>query len=113
MHSGHIWTSPVFHMDGFKEALTEPLAILGFLAQGIFFSRFLVQWLASEKKGESYIPIAFWYISIAGAILMLIYAILRVEPIFALGQTTGLIVYVRNLILIYRKKREERSRTEK
>jgi lipid-A-disaccharide synthase-like uncharacterized protein len=92
-------------MDGFKEALTEPLAILGFFAQGIFFSRFLVQWISSEKKGESHIPIAFWYISIVGAMLMLAYTVLREEPILALGQTTGLTVYIRNLVLIYRKRR--------
>ena len=92
-------------MEEFTAALTEPLAILGFLAQGIFFSRFLVQWIASEKKGESHIPLAFWYISIIGAMLMLAYTVLRKEPILALGQTTGLIVYVRNLMLIHRQRK--------
>ena len=94
-------------MDEFKQALTEPLMFLGLLAQGVFFSRFLVQWIISEKKGESHIPVAFWYLSIVGSMLMLAYTILRKEPIIAMGQTTGLIVYLRNLALIKRKKEED------
>ncbi len=75
---------------------------LGFLAQAIFASRFIVQWIASERQGRSYIPVAFWYLSISGGLLMLAYAIYRQDPVFILGQSTGVIVYARNLMLIHR-----------
>ena len=78
--------------------------IFGFTGQLIFGLRFLVQWIASEKKKESHIPLAFWYLSLTGAVILLIYAIHRRDPVFIVGQSTGFIVYVRNLMLIYRKK---------
>ncbi len=62
--------------------------------------RFLVQWLASEKAKKSVIPISFWYFSIGGALILLIYSIYRLDPVFILGQSTGLFIYLRNLILI-------------
>jgi lipid-A-disaccharide synthase-like uncharacterized protein len=77
---------------------------LGFVAQAIFASRFIVQWIASEKEGRSYVPVAFWYLSISGGLLMLAYAIYRQDPVFILGQSTGVIVYTRNLMLIHRTK---------
>lgn len=80
---------------------------LGFLAQGIFASRFIVQWIASERAGRSYVPVAFWYLSISGGLLMLAYAIYRKDPVFILGQSTGVIVYARNLMLIHRSKRAD------
>lgn len=80
---------------------------LGFLAQAIFASRFIVQWIASEKAGRSYIPVAFWYLSMSGGLLMLAYAIYRQDPVFILGQTTGVIVYARNLMLIRRTARAD------
>ena len=81
--------------------------IIGFIGQGIFASRFIVQWLYSEKKGESVIPIAFWYLSIFGGISLLTYAIFRKDPVIIIGQSFGIIIYVRNLFLIYRKKNEK------
>ncbi len=66
--------------------------------------RFLVQWVASERKGESIIPIYFWYLSLIGSMILLAYAIFRRDPVFILGQSTGFIVYTRNLMLIYRKR---------
>ena len=78
--------------------------IIGFVGQGLFASRFIVQWIYSEKKGESLIPIQFWYLSIFGSIGLLIYAISREDPVIILGQSFGLLIYVRNLILIYKKK---------
>ena len=78
--------------------------IIGFVGQGLFASRFIVQWIYSEKKGESVIPIIFWYLSIVGGICLLIYAIFRKDPVIILGQSFGILVYTRNLILIYRKK---------
>ena len=76
--------------------------ILGFVGQATFFMRFLFQWIVSEKKGESFIPIYFWYLSISGGLILLAYAIHIGDPIFTLGQSCGMIVYVRNLMLIYR-----------
>jgi lipid-A-disaccharide synthase-like uncharacterized protein len=80
---------------------------LGFTAQGIFASRFIVQWIASERAGRSYVPVAFWYLSMSGGMLMLAYAIYRADPVFILGQSTGVIVYGRNLMLIHRSKRAD------
>jgi lipid-A-disaccharide synthase-like uncharacterized protein len=77
---------------------------LGFAGQLLFGLRFLVQWIASERKGESIIPIYFWYLSLAGSMILLAYAIFRRDPVFILGQSTGFIVYMRNLMLIYRKR---------
>ncbi len=78
--------------------------IIGFLGQGLFASRFIVQWIYSEKLGESSIPIIFWYLSIFGGIGLLVYAIFRKDPVIILGQMFGIFVYLRNLILIYRRK---------
>jgi lipid-A-disaccharide synthase-like uncharacterized protein len=78
--------------------------ILGLIGQGIFAARFLVQWIASEKKKESHIPLVFWYLSLGGAMILLAYAIYRRDPVFILGQATGFIVYIRNLMLIYKKR---------
>jgi lipid-A-disaccharide synthase-like uncharacterized protein len=67
-----------------------------------FFSRFFVQWVASERAGRSVIPRAFWYFSIAGGMILLSYAIWRRDPVFILGQSGGLFVYLRNLVLLRR-----------
>ena len=83
--------------------------ILGFGAQALFASRFLVQWIASEREGRSVIPVSFWFISLAGGIMLLAYAIWRRDPVFILGQTTGAFIYTRNLVLIFREKRKGRS----
>ena len=76
---------------------------VGFAGQALFTSRFLVQWIASERKGESVFPVAFWYLSLAGGAILLVYAISRVDPVIILGQALGVVVYSRNLVLIYRK----------
>jgi lipid-A-disaccharide synthase-like uncharacterized protein len=72
----------------------------GFLGQAAFSARFLVQWLWSEKRGESFIPIYFWYFSLLGGLILTIYAVHRRDPVFTVGQAFGLLVYVRNLMLI-------------
>jgi lipid-A-disaccharide synthase-like uncharacterized protein len=77
---------------------------VGFLGQALFTSRFLVQWIVSERLGESVIPLAFWWLSILGGLTLLSYALWRQDPVFILGQATGLVVYARNLILIFRKR---------
>ncbi len=83
---------------------------LGFVAQVMFTSRFLVQWVASERAGRSIVPIHFWLLSLAGSSLLLAYAIHRMDPVFILGQSTGCIVYVRNLMLL--KKEKDAKRTD-
>ena len=77
--------------------------ILGLLAQFIFFLRFFVQWVASERKKQSTIPVSFWYLSIVGSILLLAYSIYRQDIVFILGQSTGSLIYIRNLMLIRKK----------
>tara|TARA_B100000575_G_scaffold215503_1_gene176224 strand:+ start:14522 stop:14821 length:300 start_codon:yes stop_codon:yes gene_type:complete len=83
--------------------------IIGFLGQGLFASRFIVQWIYSEKKGESTIPIIFWYLSIFGGLGLLVYAISRKDPVIITGQLFGIFIYTRNLILIYRKINNDKS----
>lgn len=80
--------------------------VLGFAGQALFFMRFLVQWISSEKQKKSVIPVAFWYFSIGGSILLLAYAIIRKDPVFIVGQGMGFLIYIRNLHFIGREKRE-------
>ena len=81
--------------------------IIGFTGQALFASRFIVQWIYSENKGESVIPLSFWYLSIFGGVGLLIYAIFRKDPVIILGQSFGILIYLRNLILIYKKHNEK------
>ena len=74
---------------------------IGFFGQSLFFSRWIIQWIASERKSESQMPIAFWYMSLAGGLIVLAYAIYRRDPVFIAGQAVGSFVYLRNLMLIY------------
>jgi lipid-A-disaccharide synthase-like uncharacterized protein len=74
--------------------------ILGFVAQAFFTMRFVVQWIASERARKSVIPVAFWFFSIGGGALLLIYALYRRDPVFIAGQALGLVVYIRNVYFI-------------
>jgi len=74
--------------------------IIGFVGQAMFFMRFLIQWIATEKARKSIIPTAFWYFSIAGSLILLTYAIHRRDPVFIVGQSTGSFIYLRNLYFI-------------
>ncbi len=78
--------------------------IVGFVGQACFTSRFLIQWLASERQKKSVIPTTFWYCSIMGGAILLTYAVYRKDPVFILGQSTGLIIYLRNLYFIHQEK---------
>ena len=80
--------------------------LLGFVAQAFFTMRFLVQWLASEKAGKSVIPLAFWWFSIGGGLLLLFYAVYRRDPVFILGQGFGVFVYLRNLQFVLRARKQ-------
>jgi lipid-A-disaccharide synthase-like uncharacterized protein len=75
---------------------------IGLLGQAMFSARFLIQWLVSERRRESVIPVPFWYFSIAGGLTLLAYAIHRLDPVFILGQSTGVFIYARNLYFIHR-----------
>jgi lipid-A-disaccharide synthase-like uncharacterized protein len=79
--------------------------VVGFIGQALFTARFIVQWVASEKAAKSVIPLAFWFFSIGGALLLLVYAIYRRDPVFIVGQGLGIFIYIRNLVLISREKR--------
>ena len=83
--------------------------VIGFIGQIAFGARFVIQWLVSEKKGESTIPIAFWYCSIAGSVILLTYAIHREDPVFIVGQGAGLLIYSRNLYLIRKRSKTDKS----
>lgn len=73
---------------------------IGFIGQIIFGSRFLIQWICSEKTGKSHIPTIFWYLSIIGSVFLLSYAIYQKDPVFIMGQVMGSVIYIRNLFLI-------------
>jgi len=75
---------------------------IGLLGQALFSARFLVQWIATERKRQSVVPRQFWYFSVGGGLTLLAYAIYRVDPVFILGQAAGLLVYSRNLYFIHR-----------
>jgi lipid-A-disaccharide synthase-like uncharacterized protein len=83
--------------DGVSTAI-----LVGFLGQLLFTARFLVQWIASERAGKSVIPLAFWFFSLGGGLILLGYAIYRRDPVFIVGQAAGVFIYVRNLMLIAR-----------
>ena len=76
--------------------------VLGIIAQALFTMRFLVQWIASERAGHSVIPIAFWFFSIGGGVLLLVYALYRKDAVFIAGQAFGVFVYLRNLYFVLR-----------
>ena len=78
---------------------------VGFGGQALFFGRFFVQWIASERSKRSVVPTAFWFFSLGGGTVLLAYAIHRRDPVFIVGQAAGLIIYLRNLWLIYRQRR--------
>jgi len=86
-----------------ENRLGQLFVLFGFLAQAVFTARFLVQWIASERRGSSYVPVVFWYLSLAGSVMLLTYAAFwKHDLVVTLGQMTGSVVYIRNLILIRR-----------
>jgi len=87
--------------------LSTTWLLIGFAGQGMFSLRFLVQWISSERARRSVVPLAFWYFSLGGGALLLLYAVHRRDPVFIVGQVTGLFIYARNLHLIRRRGRQE------
>ena len=87
---------------------------VGFVGQAIFGLRFVVQWIATERKRRSVIPLAFWYLSLAGTVVLLAYSIYKVDPVFIAGFSLNMIIYVRNLYFIYlRRKGETQEKPDK
>ena len=78
--------------------------LVGFAGQALFAARFIVQWFQSEREGRSVIPVAFWYCSIGGGAVLLAYALYVGDAVFIIGQASGLLVYARNLYLIFRER---------
>ena len=76
---------------------------IGFFGQSLFFSRWIIQWISSERKAESQMPLAFWYMSLIGGLIVFAYAVHRRDPVFMVGQGIGSFVYLRNLMLIHGK----------
>ena len=76
--------------------------VIGFIGQSLFFGRFFVQWIASERRKQSVVPKAFWYFSLGGGTVLLAYAIHQRDPVFIVGQATGFLIYTRNLWFIHR-----------
>jgi lipid-A-disaccharide synthase-like uncharacterized protein len=77
---------------------------VGLIGQGIFSARFIIQWLVSEREKKSVIPIAFWYLSLLGGITLFLYALYKKDPVFIIGQFSGVFIYTRNLYLIHRER---------
>ncbi|GJD95620.1 lipid-A-disaccharide synthase N-terminal domain-containing protein [Methylobacterium iners] len=82
--------------------------VFGLAAQLVFGSRFLLQWIASERAGRSVMPLSFWFLSIAGGMMTLVYGFVRREPVIIFGQALSTIIYLRNLMLILRERRGKR-----
>ncbi len=97
-------------LDIFWQKITiDHWAMIGFGGQAIFFSRWIVQWIISEKAGKSEIPIAFWWISITGGCITFVYAVAKVEPVLLLGQLLALAMYTRNLFLVFKERARKPS----
>ncbi len=84
--------------------LRNPLVLFGFAGQFVFFLRFAVQWFESERRGRSHIPLAFWYLSLVGGAMTFVYAALKPDLVFMTAQALGLFIYIRNLMLIHRRR---------
>jgi lipid-A-disaccharide synthase-like uncharacterized protein len=93
-----IWLMQMLHVENTTEMAW---VIFGLGAQLMFTARFLVQWIASERARSSVVPVAFWYFSLVGGLMLLAYAIYRMDPVFILGQLLGVLIYSRNLWLIH------------
>lgn len=89
-------------IDALLATLLDPWVLFGFTAQGLFFGRFIVQLVASEKAGRTVVPVSFWYLSIIGALMILIYAIRQQDIVFIVGQFLALAIYFRNLVIHFK-----------
>lgn len=92
--------------------IAKPWVLIGFLGQFLFMMRFVVQWVHSERLKKSVVPVAFWFFSLGGGTILLIYAIYQKDPVFIMGQGLGLLIYLRNLSLIFGSPKETRKSAE-
>jgi lipid-A-disaccharide synthase-like uncharacterized protein len=86
--------------------LQDPWVIFGFASQGMFFGRFVVQWIATERAKRTVVPVSFWYLSIVGALMILAYAIRQQDIVFIFGQGLAIVIYLRNLYIFYQQPKE-------
>jgi lipid-A-disaccharide synthase-like uncharacterized protein len=85
-----------------QEIMADPMwGMLGFLGQAVFGTRFVLQWIVSEYKKKSHVPTAFWFLSLLGSLILLVYSVHREEPVFILGFSLNTFIYLRNIHLIY------------
>ena len=98
-----------FLPDSLATKPEQLMLIIGFAGQGLFAMRFIIQWLKSEGEGRSVIPLAFWYFSIGGGLVLFLYALWRQDPVIICGQGLGLFIYLRNLFLIFKVRRRENA----
>jgi lipid-A-disaccharide synthase-like uncharacterized protein len=99
-----------FLPDNLPEHPGKVMLVVGFAGQLLFAMRFIIQWIRSENSKKSVIPLSFWYFSIGGGSVLLLYAIWRQDPVIICGQGLGLLIYTRNLIFIHRERRENNAR---
>ena len=95
-----------YYLDNHPEKI---MIIIGFGGQTLFAARFIIQWLSSENAGRSVIPVAFWYFSISGGLVLLTYAIWRQDPVIIAGQSVGILIYARNLYFINKEKHQKQT----
>ena len=96
-----------FLPDSLQANPEQIMVVVGFAGQGLFAMRFILQWLKSEGQGRSVIPVAFWYFSIGGGSVLLLYAVWRQDPVIICGQGLGLFIYLRNLYFIKQSKADK------
>ena len=107
---GYILTSLFpFLPDSLATKPEQLMLIIGFAGQGLFAMRFIIQWLKSEGEGRSVIPLAFWYFSIGGGLVLFLYALWRQDPVIICGQGLGLFIYLRNLFLIFKERNSDKA----
>ena len=98
---GSLYAGPMEHCPTCGHSRTTGLWLtVGFLGQAVFTARFLAQWIASEKRRDSVVPVIFWWLSLGGGFLLLNYSIHRQDPVIIVGQSMGVFIYVRNLMLV-------------
>jgi lipid-A-disaccharide synthase-like uncharacterized protein len=96
----------------FIKKFDDPLVLFGFAGQFVFMTRFLIQWYVSEKRKRSTVPVIFWWISTLGGLMLLTYGLLDRDPVIVMGQGLGVTIYLRNLWLIYQRKRRITQRRQ-
>jgi len=109
-----LWPSPARAADAASWSRTfwanvwNPWFVFGMVAQGVFFMRFVIQWIVSERRRESTIPVSFWYLSLIGALGTFVYAVGRADPVIMIAQLLACFIYIRNLMLIHNHARRRR-----